>query len=103
MRSRRCTQSRIGAPITSTAIPSPAHHCNHNAGHQPPELRTMTVAPIRPPASGPRQTAPATNPSSPDLVVRSGRPPQNLTDVQAPASGSTQFAAAEATATPGLS
>ncbi len=91
--------SRIGPPTTSTAMPSPAHHCSTMPGHQLPPWATTTLAPIRPPASGPSATAPATNLSRSARTVRSGMPRQNQRAQVAPTTGSTAFAAAEPSAT----
>ena len=92
---RRCDHNSTGPPITSTAIPSPAHHCSTSPGHQPPSLSQSTVAPTSAPAIGPRIAAPAMNVARPGRVARSGcwlRP--NLRTHDAPTSGSTALASA---------
>src|SRR5258708_31968159 len=98
---RRRAHSSNGPPITSTAIPSPAHHCSTSPGHQPPLLAQLTEAPISPPASGPSTPAPQTNRPRSRRVAQSGRrPAQNQRTSDAPVTGSTALAPAAAGAPP---
>src|SRR5580765_7546492 len=55
--SGRVMNSTSGAPIASTATPSPAHQCATLVNQFVSELSDFTVAPTTPPAMGPATSA----------------------------------------------
>ena len=64
-------KSTSGVPIASTARPSPAHQCARSANHEVPWSSDFTVAPMRPPASGPATSAKALKRMASARTVRS--------------------------------